>query len=697
MSAALEFSPLLPLPVIAVLAALSLLAAVLHLWRGSPGWGLRALAALAILAALAGPSLKQEIRDPLPDVAFLVVDESASNRINGRDLQAQAAAGELSEELAALGADPTAPLEWRLVTVRDAPEGARGADKGTQLVAALEAASAEVAPDRIAGAILVTDGRAHDSERFDGFPAPVHVLLTGRADEWDRRLVLETAPAFGLVGDTVQLQFRVEALGEAPPEVSGSARVDIQVDGKLALSQPIPVGRQVTLALPVEHGGANVVSLSIPAAEGELTDRNNAAVFTINGVRDRLRVLLVSGEPHPGERTWRNLLKADPSVDLVHFTILRPPTKQDGVPVFELSLISFPTRELFMEKIDEFDLIIFDRYRRRGVLPDAYIRNVARYVENGGAVLVASGPAFAGVESLWRTPLQTILPGAPTPRVIERGFLPEITEVGLKHPVTAGLLPEDLPEGEAPWGRWFRMVQMERASGEAVMQGAGAPLLILDRVGEGRVAALASDHAWLWSRGYEGGGPQAELLRRLAHWLMKEPELEEEALTAEVSGDRVRVSRRSLSARPTQVTAAAPSGALVTAVYEETAPGRWTAEFEAREQGLWRLSDGTLEAVAAVGPPAPKEFENPISSAAPLEAAVDATGGGALRLGADGAAPDLRRVREERVSAGRGWIGLARREAYAVRDVSLTPLAPGWLMLALAGLLTVGAWRVEGR
>jgi hypothetical protein len=499
------------------------------------------------------------------------------------------------------------------------------------------------------------------------------------------------------VGDTVQLSFHVEMLGTPPPGADATARVEILIDGARALSQPIPVGRPVTLALPVNHGGANVVSVSIPAAEGELTERNNAAVFTINGVRDRLRVLLVSGEPHPGERTWRNLLKADPSVDLVHFTILRPPTKQDGVPVFELSLISFPTRELFMQKIDEFDLIIFDRYRRRGVLPNAYIENVARYVRDGGAVLVASGPAFAGVESLWRTPLRDILPGAPTPRVIERGFLPEITTLGLRHPVTAGLMPP-MAEGEAPWGRWFRMVEMQEASGQSVMSGAGSPLLILDRVERGRVAMLASDHAWLWSRGFEGGGPQAELLRRLAHWLMKEPELEEEALVAEVSGAEIAVTRRSVTDAPAGLTATSPSGVSTRVPYTEIAPGRWTALVEAEEQGLWRLSDGSLSTVAAVGPPAPKEFENPISSTEPLSALVAATGGGALRVG-DNAEnlPALRRVRDGRIAAGRGWVGLARREAYAVRDVSLTPLAPGWLMLMLAALLSLAAWRVEGR
>ncbi len=130
-------------------------------------------------------------------------------------------------------------------------------------------------------------------------------------------------------------------------------------------------------------------------------------------MRDKLRVLLVSGEPHAGERTWRNLLKSDASVDLVHFTILRPPEKQDGTPINELSLIAFPTRELFQQKIGEFQLIIFDRYARQGVLPIIYFDNITRYVRDGGAVLVAAGPDYASQTSLWRTPLDAILPAEP--------------------------------------------------------------------------------------------------------------------------------------------------------------------------------------------------------------------------------------------------------------------------------------------
>ncbi|MDF2235830.1 hypothetical protein P2H44_25030 [Albimonas sp. CAU 1670] len=707
MNAEIDFAPLLPLEWLAALAALSLAAVALSLVLRSPGWALRGLAALALLAALGNPSLTQELRDPLPDVALVVIDESASNAIDGRDDQTAQAEEELQAALETLARDPDAPMEIRTVRVARRGESVEDADQGTRLLTALETAAAEVAPDRIAGAVLVTDGQAHDADLFANFPAPVHVLLTGHEGEWDRRLALQTAPAFGIVGEEVDVAFRVEALGDAPEEATRFARVEVRIDGRIHTVIDAPVGQTATLPIPIKHGGSNVVSLSVAMREGELTDRNNAAVFAVNGVRDRLRVLLVSGEPHPGERTWRNLLKADPSVDLVHFTILRPPTKQDGVPVFELSLISFPTRELFMQKVDEFDLIIFDRYRRRGVLPNAYIENVARYVRDGGAILIASGPAFAGVESLYRTPLRSILPGRPTARIFEQGYRPQVTEIGERHPVTAGLVHEaaiqPAPSAEAAddaegptWGRWFRQIELEATSGQTVMSGAAqAPLLILDRVGEGRVAALASDHAWLWSRGFEGGGPQAELLRRLAHWLMKEPELEEEALTAEVHGAEVTVTRRSVETTPQRLTATSPTGETQETAFVEVGPGRWQAQIRAEEPGLWTLTDGVLEGVAAVGPPAPKEFENPVSTGAVLASLVDATRGGVLRL--DDGMPDLRRVRPGRTAAGRGWIGMARQEAYAVRDITLTPLAPGWLMLLLAAGLALGAWRIEGR
>ena len=688
MNTSVIFDPLVPWALIWGGAALALLLVALAVWRGLSGWWLRGLALGALVAALANPSLQTEDRAPLTDIVLLVIDESASQRIADRP-------GQIAEAQAALEAEigRIENTELRVVTLGDG-EG----DSGTLLMSRLAEAMAEEPRARLAGAILLTDGRLHDIERAPDLPAPLHALLTGREDDWDRRMIVRNAPAFAILDEPVTLTIEVEDQGAVPEALAGSAEIEISIDGEPPQSFRVPVGEEIELPVTLSHGGLNVIQFTVPADETELTDRNNAAVVQINGVRDRLRVLLVSGEPHAGERTWRNLLKSDASVDLVHFTILRPPEKQDGVPVAELSLIAFPTRELFLDKIDEFDLIIFDRYKRRGILPSIYLENVSAYVEAGGALLIAAGPDFASADSIYRSPLAQVLPASPTGRVIEDGFVPEVSEIGQRHPVTEGLeafAPETGIEGQ-PWGRWFRLIDVASTSGHTLMTGIDErPLLMLDRVGEGRVALLASDHAWLWSRGYEGGGPQLELLRRLAHWMMREPELEEEALTASADGQSMTVTRRTLGETVSDVEITGPDGAITVLPLEEAGPGLFTGIFEGPEIGLYRLTDGEEETVIALGPSAPREFEQTIASGALLDPAVTATRGGILPL--HEGMPDIRRVREGRPAAGRGWIGITPREAYVTADVSVAPILPAWAFLALAALLAVAAWLVEGR
>lgn len=678
MTGTVIFDPMLPWPVLAGLALLVLFAAGLALWRGLSGWGLRFLAGLVVLAALAQPAYQEEDRAPLTDIVMLVEDMSASQQLDDRAEMTARAAATLEAQLAAR--DNT---EVRRITVGDG-EG----DLGTRLMTALNTAMAEEPRARIAGVIALSDGRVHDMARAPQLPAPMHLLLTGREDDWDRRLIVSNAPAFAILGEPVTLTLRVEDSGAAPEALQTALQVSI--DGGEPMEFDVPLGEDIEIPVTLPHGGRNVLQFTVPEATGELTERNNTALIQINGVRDRLRVLLVSGEPHPGGRTWRNLLKSDSSVDLVHFTILRPPEKQDGVPVRELSLIAFPTRELFLEKIDDFDLIIFDRYKRRGILPAIYLDNVARYVEEGGAVLVASGPDFASADSLYRSPLSAVVPAAPTARVIEEGYAPKVTEQGARHPVTVGLGD---PES---WGRWLRQIEVTPERGDILMSGVeDKPLLVLDRVGEGRVALLASDHAWLWSRGFEGGGPQLELLRRLAHWMMKEPELEEETLYAEATGQTMRIIRRTLEEATGPVTVIGPDGSEVVLELEEVSPGRFEAVYEGPEIGLYRLRDGDLESVIGLGPAAPKEFEQTIATGAVLEPLVDSLRGGVLRL--DDGLPRIRNVREGRPAAGRGWIGLTPRGAFETRDVTQVPLLPAWLVLLLASGLIVGAWLREGR
>lgn len=679
MTGQIIFDPLIPWPFIAFVGAIAVATVVLAGLRGLSGWALRGLTSAVIVAALTGPGYQQEDRAPLTDIVVMLEDESASQRLSDRPGQTKTAADTLAERISA-----RANTEVRRVTVTN-----DDSDGGTQLMTSVSQALAEEPRSRIAGIVALTDGQVHDSDLPLDLPAPMHVLLTGKETDWDRRLSIRNAPAFAIIGEPVTLTLKIEDMGAAPQGVT-VAPLDISVDGGPVQNFQVPLNQDIELPITLPHGGRNVIEFTVPVAEGELTDRNNKALIQMNGVRDRLRVLLVSGEPHPGGRTWRNLLKSDSSVDLVHFTILRPPEKQDGVPVGELSLIAFPTRELFLEKIDDFDLIIFDRYKRRGILPALYLDNVASYIRQGGAVLVAAGPDFAGADSIYRSPLGPVLPAAPTARVLDTPYLPTVTDVGARHPVTTGL-PDN-----GDWGRWLRQIDVTDTTGNVVMSGTGErPLLVLDRVGEGRVALLASDHAWLWNRGYEGGGPQLELLRRLAHWMMKEPELEEEALTASATGQTMRIQRRSLSDAVAPVIITDPSGNLTELPLEEVAPGLFEAIFEGPEIGLYRLESGDQMAVIGLGPAAPREFEKTIATADILEPVTASLRGGILRL--EDGLPRLRDVRVGRPASGRGWIGFTPRGAYETRDVRQTPLLPEWLVLFLATALITLGWLREGR
>jgi hypothetical protein len=693
---ALALAPLISWPVLAPILALALALVVYALIRRARGawWRLLGFAALAL--ALINPSLVSERREPVRDVAAVVVDQSPSQALGARAARTERALEDLQTRL---GAMPD--LDVRVVRAGAAADGpGAGAVTETRLFDALDRAMADVPRRQRAGAILITDGQVHDVPTDPAAAkayGPVHTLLSGEHDEADRRLEIVEAPSFGLVGKPVTLKYRVDDL---PGPQAASAQVTISQDGGPPQRLSVPVGQDMTLEVTLAHAGPNVVELAAEPAPRELTLANNRAGVVINAVRDRLRVLLVSGEPYTGERTWRNILKADPAVDLVHFTILRPPEKQDGTPVRELSLIAFPIRELFEVKLSEFDLVIFDRYRQRGVLPQAYLDNIARYVTRGGALLEAGGAGLGAPLGLRGTPLGGVLPGEPSGGVIDQPFKPTVTGLGRRHPVTAGLPGDDPAGGPPAWGRWFHQSDLAAVRGTVVMTGAdGRPLLILDRVGEGRVAQLASDQIWLWSRGFEGGGPQAELLRRLAHWLMKEPELEENDLRAMVEGNRITIERRSLQPDARSVQLVSPSDVVRTVVLKDDPAGLARAVVVAPEPGLYRLSDGERQTVALVGAANMPELADMRTTPDRLAGVARATGGGILWLADLEHQPGglvLRRPRPDRDQSGPGWIGLRANGAYLVSGVTDTPLVPlvPLLVLVLGALLA--AWRREG-
>jgi hypothetical protein len=687
MNYGIAFTPLVPSLVLwLAIGAIVVIAALLLIGRAR-GAAIR-VAALALIAlALANPQFTREDREPLTSVVAVVVDKSPSQNFGDRTKQTTQAQEALVDSLRKIKG-----LEVRVVDAGQAD----GETDGTHLFSALTSALSDVPVDRVAGAFLITDGRVHDipaNISALGFQAPLQALITGQKDERDRRIAITAAPRFGIVGQPQTISFRLDDQG-----VSGErARVVIRRDGEVISERNLASGQSSSVNVDIKHEGPNIIEIEAAPLEGELTPVNNRAVVSIDGVRDKLRVLLVSGEPHSGERTWRNLLKSDASVDLVHFTILRPPEKQDGTPINELSLIAFPTRELFQQKINEFQLIIFDRYARQGVLPIAYFDNIARYVRAGGAVLVSAGPDYASTTSIWRTPLDSVLPAEPV-GVTDKPFYAHLSDAGKRHPVTRGL------EGSASepphWSRFFRTVDTRNAVTPPVMTGAdGKPLLLLSRFGEGRVALLLSDHIWLWARGYEGGGPHLDLLRRMSHWLMKQPDLDEEALRLQLQGHDLVVLRQTMADSVPPVTVTSPSGTTRELTLSQGEPGEWRATVPANELGLWQATDGTLKALINVGPTNPKEFSEVTSTTETLRPLAQATGGDARRI-ADGARVEIPRivpVHSTSLFTGEGWMGVRMRDASVVKGVGVLPMFAGVIGLLLLLGAFAATWLREGR
>lgn len=698
MSWSIELSPLVSWPLLWVAAGVAAVLAALLFWRRMQGAVLRALSLAAMLMALANPMLRVEERQSLSNIALVVVDKSTSQTLAGREARTDAVLAGLKERLGQI-----AGLEVRIV---EAGRSESFGHDGTDLFRGLNRALADIPADRLAGVLMVTDGNIHDAPKSAaalGFDAPVHGLLTGAEGEFDRRIEVLKAPRYGLVGSEAVAAIRIKssvatAAGTAP------AKLTIKRENQPDTTLTVGIDNDVEIPLTFPHAGMNIVEIELEPVPGELTEANNRTVIASEGVRENLRVLLVSGEPHAGERTWRNLLKSDAAVDLVHFTILRPPQKQDGTPINELSLIAFPTRELFSEKIEEFDLIIFDRYESTGILPAVYIDNIARFVEeHGGAVLVAAGEDYAKEGSLYNTPLFQVLPAAPTGRSLEEPYRPQITKLGLRHPVTAGLAASET--ATTGWGRWFRTVEVKTPTGSVVMSGAqGNPLLVLDHKGKGRVALLLSDHLWLWARGLEGGGPYKPLLRRLSHWLMKEPDLEEEHLSARADGLKLTIERRSMADAVPPVLLKSPAGRTTEVVLQPAGPGLWRSTVGMTEPGFYKLASDTLTAIALAGRQNSREMSEVTTTAAPLAKVLEGTGGGAFFTAArpgvapkDVTLPRISMLSGARLLHGSGWLGLKDRQAHVVTGVRFLPLMTGLAALALLlGLMSLAWWR-EGK
>jgi hypothetical protein len=618
---------------------------------GKSGW-LRLVLATMLGLYLLKPVQLETLSEPNPSSALVFLDQSGSMAVDARGAQAAKAVTQLQQKYRT--------HRWRVQPV-GSPR-----DQDTQFEKALFSGISRVPAESLAAVVILSDGIVHDAsalQRFSQLGKPVHVLLAGNPDLTDRKLSVMPLPPYALVDRQAKITLRMEDSENSP-----AADLSWSVDGEPQAPVKIVPNKNLTLAVPVKRRGRIDVAFSVPARPGEVTTENNIALVQLNGVRDRLQVLLVSGAPYPGGRLWRDTLKSDPSIDLVHFTILRMPSSFDMTPNSELSLIPFPVEQLFEQRLGSFDLVIFDSFGALDLLDPGYFTNVSTYVQNGGALFVVAGPEYGGSESLSSTTLADILPMAPTGLSQETRYIPQRTAEGVRHPVTSAL--------SGDWGAWYQQAQVRAANGVTLMTGSNRqPLVQIAETGKGRVGMIASNQLWVWARG-EPPGPWNDLSRRMSHWLMKEPDLDSEKLTASASSDMLTLTRQSLSPQDGSAAVFAPDGSSLAADMRKTAFGA-QGVVQVTQKGIYRIVQDNLSTAVIFGGNT-RELRDVRPTDKHLRFLAEKTGGTIGWL-----------------AAGMPSLTFEPSASRRITGERQTPLFPGWLALLLSASLVVLIWFSE--
>jgi len=625
----------------------------------------RSIFLLMVCLILLSPVVVKEIREYLENKIVVVMDNSASMNVASRKELADRALGQIKQQFP----------KNEIVLINNV--------KDSNLFSLL-LNNVHILPlSRLGGVVFITDGQVPDAPKDSAILKnmfPINAVIIGSKNEFDYKVSITQSPKYAIVGDNIFIKVKAEVDGKriSPNQ---SITLNIEKDGENLTSEDIIIGEEKEFEFKLEHAGQNIFEFSIPNIEGEISNINNKTAVIINAIRDRLKVLLVSGKPHIGERAWRNLLKSDPSVDLVHFTILRSPYSFDLTPSSQLSLIAFPVDELFQRKINDFDLIIFDKYVHYGMLNDRYFSNIAEYVKNGGSFLFEM--ASDRLEpAIFDSELANILPINPRisqQEIIKGKYVPALTDKGKYHAITSGLEidAKDFKE-------WTSQVSLLQTKGENLLKGLeNNPLLIVDKVGKGRVALLASDNIWLWSKYPTSRGAYIDLQRKLAHWLMKEPELESGYIKVTRNGENLDIAQRFSDNSLYKINLETPDEQVKE--IELLKNGAWLeASFSLGQNGTYKLYNDNGKAFFVVGNADDSEFENIVATNDNFKNITSLSGGKISWYGVNDsvAASDFK---------------FNNKKSYEVKGINKINLFSPWLYMALILLGAIYVWNRESK
>ncbi len=653
-------------------------------YKKNSGAFLRLFVFLVLFLIASNPTGIKKEKTPVKDIVLVLSDYTNSQIITNKIEETKEALENIALKITNLK-----NIDLRKITITN--ENEFEDNLGTSVFNTLNNTINNLPAEQLSAIVIISDGQINDLDQYKklNFDGPIHFLLTGKKNELDRSLLLKNVPQYALVGEEINFQVKVDDLASKK-----QVKIKVTLDNEKLFTKNINVNEFIPISFKVPHAGENTIEVSVEKGSSELTLENNSKIIKINGIFDRLRVMLISGEPNMGLRSWRNILNSDPSIELIHFTILRPPNKRDLTPVRQLSLIPFPTKELFSASIDEFDLVIFDQYSLNGVLPKEYLENIVNYVYKGGAVLDASGPSYASKNSLSNSPLKEILPTKPTGEVINKEFFPTLSTLGVRHPVTSKLY---LQKDNKRWGKWYSYIDTIKISGDTLLEtDEGKPLLILNKLEKGRVAQLLSDSSWVWSRSIDNKGPQSKLLRRTIHWLLKEPELQENNIITKVKNGKIEIFKNTLIKGDVSAKVVKPDGKIQNIVIKDNMNGQLSAVINANISGKYKIIIGEKIKTLFVGNTNYEETNDVRSSDKLVSRIALESNGGVFWL--NQGIPDIIRITNKSIiKAGVNWIGITSKNNFVNKKVSNYNVIPWYLLFFVLIFLIFFAWYRESK
>ena len=548
--------------------------------------------------------------------------------------------------------------------------------------------------ERLSGIIIITDGQIHDFHNYNKLlsKTPIHYILVGNKKEKDRILKTTNVPKFAVLGKKYEISINIKDNTEKK-----NLKTDFYLNEQLVSTKYLSQNKTYKILLPELSIGKNILEIKTEESNIEISKLNNYQTHEIVGIQDKLKVMLISGEPNMGLRNLRNILNSDPNIELLHFTILRPPTKRDLTPVKELSLIPFPTQELFAADISKFNLIIFDQYGLQGILPPKYLDNISKFVLSGGALLDIVGKKHLTKDSLINSPIKQILPTIPLENISNKMFKPELTKVGKLHPITNKLKNN---YQEKPWGEWTNYTRSQLTSGKVLLHHKSDPLLAVDYVGKGRVVQILSSDSWVWQKSLDNKGPLIELIRNIIQWLLKNPKLEENFINLNTENNIIKIKLNSISSGDISAKIVTPSKEAIKLKLKDTGNGIFEGEFTSLERGKFQIIWKDKTKYFIIDDMNNKEVKEITSTDYKIKSFVEKNNTFTKNFNIvwkNQSTLKVLKIYNNKILGGKNWIGIVEKKVPKIYENSKQKLFNWYTIFMFLVFLVFLSWYKEGR